>query len=314
MTTPITEHSLSTLDRYRGALLGLACGDAVGTTVEFSARGSFKPVTDMVGGGPFSLPAGYWTDDTSMALCLATSLIERGEFDPRDQMERYVNWWQHGYLSPTGRCFDIGITVCQALQRYLATQNPLAGDTDPMTAGNGSLMRLAPVVLRYAPDLDTVRHYAQQSSLTTHGAPEAVESCALYGELLVRALAGQDKASILDVSTYPFESPAVAALARGEYRHKSIDQIKGSGYCIASLEAALWCFDHTDTFEQAVLTATNLGDDADTTAAIVGQIAGAFYGVQGIPTTWLNRVYMRDDMLEMAQQLLTLAQERPARV
>jgi ADP-ribosyl-[dinitrogen reductase] hydrolase len=113
--------SILTLDRYRGCLLGLACGDAVGTTVEFSARGSFPQVTDMVGGGPFELPAGAWTDDTSMALCLATSLVQHHGFDARDQMNRYMNWWQCGYLSSTHECFDIGTNVCRALQRYQVT-------------------------------------------------------------------------------------------------------------------------------------------------------------------------------------------------
>lgn len=126
-------------ERYRGCLLGLACGDAVGTTAEFAARGSFAPITDMVGGGPFGLPPGKWTDDTSMALCLAESLLAKKGFDPRDQMARYVNWWQWGYNSSTGECFDIGLTVRSALMAYMKTGEPFAGSTDPKTAGNGSL-------------------------------------------------------------------------------------------------------------------------------------------------------------------------------
>lgn len=111
----------SLLERYRGALLGLACGDAVGTTVEFQPRGSFEPLTDMIGGGPFRLKPGQWTDDTSMALCLAESLLNKNAFDAVDQMGRYLNWWQWGYLSSTGGCFDIGMTVSQALERYQHT-------------------------------------------------------------------------------------------------------------------------------------------------------------------------------------------------
>jgi hypothetical protein len=136
-------------ERYRGALLGLAVGDALGTTLEFKAPGTFKPVTDMVGGGPFGLKPGQWTDDTSMALCLAESLIEKRGFDPKDQMDRYCRRWKEGYLSSTGTCFDIGITVRTALAHYLRTGEPFAGSTDPFTAGNGSLMRLAPVPLAY---------------------------------------------------------------------------------------------------------------------------------------------------------------------
>ena len=132
------------LDRYRGCLLGLACGDAVGTTVEFSPRGSFEPLTDMVGGGPFDLPVGAWTDDTSMALCLAASLIECGKFDLKDQIQLYCRWQDEGYLSSTGRCFDIGMTISTALNRFRRDGNPEAGSTDPNTAGNGCIMRLAP--------------------------------------------------------------------------------------------------------------------------------------------------------------------------
>ena len=138
---------ISALDRFRGCLLGLACGDAVGTSVEFMPRGSFLPVMDMIGGGPFNLQPGKWTDDTSMALCLAESLLKKGCFDAVDQMERYLNWWTSGYLSSTGVCFDIGLTVRQALADFQRNGDPYAGSTDRYSAGNGSLMRLAPVVL-----------------------------------------------------------------------------------------------------------------------------------------------------------------------
>ena len=130
--------------RYRGILLGLAAGDALGTTLEFRRPGTFAPIADIVGGGPFNLPAGAWTDDTSMALCLAESLIERRGFDPVDQLERYVRWYRLGHLSSTGNCFDIGNTVRAALNRFERTREPYCGSTDPMAAGNGSIMRLAP--------------------------------------------------------------------------------------------------------------------------------------------------------------------------
>ena len=177
---------LNTLDHYRGCLLGLACGDAVGTTVEFSARGSFAPVVDMVGGGPFRLRAGEWTDDTSMALCLAASLVERGGFDPADQMARYVRWQEEGYLSANGICFDIGNTVAGALQRFRQTGEPFSGSTHPRSAGNGSIMRLAPIPMFYAPDLDSVARFAGESSRTTHGAGEAADACRLFGVTTAR--------------------------------------------------------------------------------------------------------------------------------
>jgi ADP-ribosyl-[dinitrogen reductase] hydrolase len=298
--------TITLLDRYRGCLLGLACGDAVGTTVEFSERGSFPPVTDMVGGGPFQLAPGAWTDDTSMALCLATSLMHCRGFDARDQMNRYVNWWQWGYLSSTGDCFDIGMTVQRALSRYQVTSDPMAGATDPFTAGNGSLMRLAPIVLFFDPDPIAVRNYAKLSSATTHAAPEALECCELFAELMTNALRGISLEHILISSQTHFSSNRVAEIAKGTYLNKEINQIVGSGYCVESLEAALWCFSRTRSFEEAVLTATNLGDDADTTAAIVGQLAGAFYGVNGIPSHWLERLHMFEEIDQLARSMFEM--------
>ena len=136
----------------------------------FKTPGTFEPIDDMVGGGPFNPQAGQWTDDTSMALCLATSLIEQGGFDATDQMQRYVRWWRDGYLSSTGSCFDIGITVSDALSRFERDGKPYAGSTDPYAAGNGSLMRLAPVAMYYAADVEDAVAMAASSSMTTHGA------------------------------------------------------------------------------------------------------------------------------------------------
>jgi len=164
-------------DRFHGCLLGLATGDAVGTTLEFRPKGSFPPITDLMGGGPFGLIAGQWTDDTSMALCLTASLIEKQGFDPADQMDRYWKWYKHGYMSSTGRCFDIGNTVRYALERFHATRKPFSGSTSPGSAGNGSLMRLAPIPLYYFPKLEKIIHFAGESSRTTHGAPECIEAC-----------------------------------------------------------------------------------------------------------------------------------------
>lgn len=294
---------MDALDRYRGCLVGLACGDAVGTTVEFSARGTFSPVTDMVGGGPFGLAAGEWTDDTSMALCLATSLVHCRGTDLHDQISRYVNWWQWGYLSSTGSCFDIGNTVRTALNRFLVTKDPAAGSGDPRTAGNGSLMRLAPVAMWFAPDVDAVRHHARLSSLTTHGAPEALACCELYAELLARALSGAPRDALLRAPAPADATARVHEIADGGYLGKTREQVTGSGYCVHSLEAALWCFATTDTFESAVLAAANLGDDADTTAAIVGQIAGAHYGIEAIPPLWREKLALRDDIDALARAL-----------
>lgn len=290
-------------DRYAGALLGLACGDAIGTTVEFSPRGSFANVTDMTGGGPFGLKAGQWTDDTSMALCLAESLLTKGGFDPADQMNRYLNWWHWGYLSATGACFDIGMTVQDALSRFAASGIALSGSTDPRSAGNGSLMRLAPVVLFAHPNMADVHRLAADSSRTTHGAPEAVEACQLFAEILSRALSGTPKEALLSgLQFHPLETK-IAELATGAFLAKPESAINGTGYCVASLEAALWCFFKTGSFQAAVLRAANLGDDADTTAAITGQIAGAYYGAGAIRPDWIEKLSMRVDIEEMAMKL-----------
>lgn len=283
--------------------MGLACGDAVGTTVEFSPRGSFKPVTGMTGGGLFHLNPGQWTDDTSMALCLAESLVEKSAFDPRDQMARYLNWWQWGYLSSTGSCFDIGNTVRAALIKFQNTGEPYAGSPDPASAGNGSLMRLAPVVLFAYKNPETLALLAANSSRTTHGAAEAIECCQLFSQLIHRALSGIPKNELLTGTAHALLQPKVRQLAQGAFLQKPYSALVGSGYCVQSLEAALWCFFNTESFEAAVLAAVNLGDDADTTGAITGQIAGAFYGASAIPPEWAELLAMRQEIEVLARRL-----------
>jgi ADP-ribosyl-[dinitrogen reductase] hydrolase len=291
-------------DRFLGCLLGLAVGDAVGTTVEFFPRGAFSPLTDMVGGGPFKLKPGQWTDDTSMALCLATSLVERSGFDARNQMERYLNWRDNGYLSSTGICFDIGNTVNQALERFRQTGDPLAGSSDPYSAGNGCIMRLAPIPMFYYPDQVAVERFAAESSRTTHGAAECLDACRLFARIIMRALQGKAKDEILLGDKESFRGASkIVALAQGKYTHKGIGEIRGSGYVVDSLEAALWSFQNSDSFAEAILTAANLGEDADTTAAVCGQVAGAFYGYSGIPKGWVELLALRNEIIRLAEAL-----------
>ena len=295
-------------DRARGALLGLAVGDAVGTTVEFKPRGSFKPMTDMVGGGPFGLAPGQFTDDCSMALCLGASLIEKG-FDLHDQMTRYTRWANEGYMSSNGRCFDIGIATRGALQRFQRTGKPLAGSTDPRSAGNGCIMRLAPVPIRYAHQPEQAVHYSEEQARTTHQAPECLAASRLFGEILVRALQGQSKEQVLGPPELSGKLPTkLDAIGQGRYRKKERQAIRGTGYVVESLEATLWCFAQTGNFRDCVLMAANLGDDADTTAAQAGQIAGAFYGESAIPPEWLSKLAMVDEIRAMADSLATLAE------
>lgn len=283
-------------ERYQGCLLGLACGDAVGCAVEFLPRGRFKPLTDMIGGGKFRLQAGEWTDDTSMALCLSESLIEKQGFDPKNQMDRYLNWAETG--KPGTRLHPVGIgkTVLNALFRYRRTGEPYAGVSHPHTAGNGALMRLAPVVLAYFPDLPSIHNYAKLSTLLTHGADECVSSSRHLAEILYQLLSGQPKEAIVAIS------PDWIQLAEADDK-----EIHGTGYAPESLKAAVWSFLTTDSFEQAILAAANLGDDADTTAAICGQIAGAYYGVNNIPHCWLDKLYMRETITELADRLYQLS-------
>lgn len=300
------------VERYQGALIGLAVGDAVGTTLEFKPPGTFEPIDDMIGGGPFRLDPGQWTDDTSMALCLAESLIERKGFDAVDQLRRYVKWCRTGYLSSTGRCFDVGGTIIRALQKFESTGDAYCGSTDRYSAGNGSLMRLAPVPLYYSDRPAEAIEKSGESSRTTHQAPAAIDACRYMGGLIVGALHGAGKSELLSslyspVAGYWDEHTLVETIeeiARGSFRAKMPPEIKGTGYVVESLEAALWAFYHSKSFKEGLLLAVNLGNDADTTGAIFGQLAGAYYGVRGIPEEWVERVYLRDLILDCAGRLL----------
>ncbi|WP_207431343.1 ADP-ribosylglycohydrolase family protein [Sabulibacter ruber] len=299
-------------DRFEGCLKGLAAGDALGTTLEFQSPGTFEPITDMVGGGPFDLKPGQWTDDTSMALCLADSLIYCNGFDARDQMERYVRWYRKGYRSSTGTCFDIGNATYQALSRFEQTQDPFSGSTDLTTAGNGSIMRLAPVPLFFYKDPELALQYAADSSKTTHGAKAAVDSCVYLTGLIIGAVQGKSKEELLQPLYTPVPdfwqhyvlSTDIEDVAKSSYKHRNPPFIQGSGYVVKSLEAALWAFYNSNTFEEGCLMAVNLGDDADTTGAVYGQLAGAFYGVQAIPENWLNKLTDGEDIRLLAATLL----------
>ena len=300
--------------RYRGSLLGLAVGDALGTTLEFSPPGSFELIDDIVGGGPFGLAPGQWTDDTSMALCLAESLVERRGFDPIDQLERYLRWYREGHRSSTGRCFDIGNTVRSALLRFEKTREPYCGSIHQMSAGNGSIMRLAPVPLFYALSSEEALEKCGDSSRTTHGAPAAVDACRYLGALILGALGGAGKEELLSEHYSPVPgywqrnplTPEINKVALGTYKGRHPPEIRGTGYVVECLEAALWAFHRSDSFKEGCLLAVNLGDDADTTGAVFGQLAGAFYGENEIPESWRSRIAQRELIGTFAEQLLAL--------
>lgn len=289
-------------DRAMGALLGLAVGDAVGTTLEFRRRDTYKHLTDMVGGGPFGLKAGEWTDDTAMALALAESLHFHPELDETDLMSRFVCWHEEGEYSCTGLCFDIGITTRQALTRFKQSGNPIAGSTDPMTAGNGSLMRLAPVAIRFWNDRDTLIDVAARQSKVTHGAREAVDACIALAEMMADAIAGRPVEEFVRGGEGPYAG-AIGSILEGSWRGKQRDQLGSSGYVAHSLETAVWCLATQKTFMEAVLFAANLGDDADTTAAIVGQLQGAVWGAGSIPNDWLDKLAWGQELKRGATSL-----------
>ncbi len=307
------------LDRYRGCWLGLAVCDALGTTLEFTAPGSFEPLTDMVGGGPFGLKAGQWTDDTAMAMCLAESLIECRSFDARDQMQRYIRWWREGVHSPTGRCFDIGNATSASLARFEKDGEPFAGSDDPYSAGNGSIMRLCPIAMYAARRPKELLRLAVDSSRTTHGARLCLDACRLFASLIAGALNGVTKADLLapdfDITGNELKTVSltdeIQTIRAGSYKEKQPPAIRGTGFVVQSLEAALWAFHSTDSFEAGALAAVNLGEDADTTGAVYGQIAGAYYGIDAIPNTWREKVENAGFPTAMADRLYQLAGETP---
>ena len=299
--------------KFRGALVGLAVGDAVGTTLEFRSPGSFENIDDMVGGGPFNLAVGEWTDDTSMALCLAESLIERRGFDLVDQLERYTRWARHGHLSSNGRVFDIGNTVRAALAKFARTHEPFCGSTDPWSAGNGSLMRLAPVPLFYIENPVEAMNLSGESSRTTHGAASAIDACRYFGGLIVGAALGTSKEELLSDRYSPVREywqsntlvPEINEIASGSFKRLQPPEIEGSGHVVRCLEAALWAFYRSDSFREGCLRAVNLGNDADTTGAVYGQIAGAYYGEDQIPAEWRRRLARSELIGSLADGLCT---------
>jgi ADP-ribosylglycohydrolase len=264
-----------TRERYRGALLGLAAGDALGTTLEFERPGKFAPFTDMVGGGPFHLKPGEWTDDTSVALCLAESLVEKRGFDAKG--------------------FDIGNTVRSALENYLRTGNSFSGSKSPDAAGNGSLMRLAPIPLFFASNPKQAIHYAGESSRTTHGTKMAVDACRYFAGLIVGTLRGTPKSELLSPYFCPVDEanfwdengldPNIAAIAAGSFKRKEPPKIRGTGFVVESLEAALT---RPEPFTV--------------------KIAGAFYGVVKIPPEWRAKLAMHDFIQEKADQLFAISE------
>ena len=286
-------------DRKIGCMYGLAIGDALGAAVEFRHPGEFEPVTTYRGFGPHGLDAGEWTDDTSMALALADSIGQK-YWDTKDQLERYLNWFQNGEYSVNGLCFDIGNTTRHALYEFEAN-GTLIADDDAANSGNGSIMRLAPVPIKYHHHYDTgVNHivkFLAESSSTTHASNQCISACVCLGLILMKLINGSVKSEALDfeIDSLNGYDPLIKNVLLGSYQ--SGQDIKGSGWVVKSLEAALWAFYTSESFEECVLKAVNLGDDSDTTGAVAGQLAGAYWGMEGMPQHLIDGL-ARKDMID----------------
>ncbi|CAF2630913.1 unnamed protein product [Rotaria sp. Silwood2] len=318
------------MDRIHGSMMGMALGDAVGAHVEFRPRHYLvqNPVTELKGGGTWGLKKGQFTDDTSMALCLANSLVARRDYVPYDQLVRYKWWYRDGYMSSTGTCFDIGAATRQSLGEFERRQTKFAkkhgiplDELDFLSdlqllekfdvncskegvAGNGPLMRLAPVPLFFYKYPTHAVEYSGCSGLITHGDDKARDACRYYGALIVAAVNGTTKEELLNEKFYKNNKewfgdnplhPDIESIAQGSYRKDGYDKgIRGKGYIVSALEAALWAFwSDNNSFREGVLAAVNLGDDTDTTAAIYGQLAGACYGYEKLPKEWTQEVYAK---------------------
>lgn len=274
-------------DRALGAFVGLAVGDALGAPVEFKEPGEFKPVTDYAYSYVWQIQPGYWTDDTSMALCLAESIIHKNTVDPDDILQRFVRWYVHGENSSTDRCFDIGSTARSNIKRYMDQGVYTPAPNIAWQSGNGGIMRLSPVAVRYWQDAEQTSRLSVLQSQTTHGSDECVKCAAELGKLLARAIQGQPVWQELNqkLENYP------------------VTKISNSGQASTTLLAAQWCVATTQNFEDAVCKAVNLGGDADTIGAVTGQIAGGIYGLSGIPERWKQGLYDYARLLDLAQML-----------
>jgi ADP-ribosyl-[dinitrogen reductase] hydrolase len=293
------------LDRLKGMFFGLAVGDALGTPLEFKDRDTYEHLTGMVGGGPFRLQPGEWTDDTSMALALGQTFIDHG-YGPDFKIEllkNFTRWYRNGEFSHNGRCFDIGTTTSQAIRTFIISRgtNDSPASEDPFASGNGGIMRLAPaVVLAMAPPtpnahLDHVRSVAMIQSETTHASDDCMKIARTMASNLAELVLGTSYSYIRRKSGVPMP--------------RTRDAVKSTGYVVDTWQAANWAVANTDNFKDALLLAVNLGDDADTVGAVTGQLAGAVYGYDAIPTEWLDVLAWNDKLERMFYELTYIRDE-----
>lgn len=297
--------------RVEGALVGLVVGDALGVPVEFKDRAVLArdPVTGMRGYGTHGQPPGTFSDDGSLALASAESLLEG--YDPVAMMGRFLAWHDQGTWGAHGEVFDIGMTTKAALRRFARGEPPERwGSDSERENGNGSLMRILPVALAAAGEgPEVVIERCSAASALTHAHPRSRLCCALYGLVAAGILAGGTvsaslaKASATLAPAVPeAERRILADLLSGAVLHRTMDEIRSTGYVVHTLEAALWCMSRCLGFERCVLEAVNLGDDTDTVGAVTGGLAGLFYGLDAIPRAWIDALARRDEVLALARR------------
>ena len=296
--------------------MGLAVADAVGTTNEFKVASTFKPITDMVGGGPFLLKPGQWTDDTSMALCLADSLLAKGHYDSFDVMERYQRWFSKGYRSSTDRCFDIGGQVRAALFDFEHEQRVPVTAERSNRAGNGAIMRLAPVVIAGFEhrEIREIVVTAGLSARETHYSVEAEAATEVFAALLVGALLGWAPEHIINVgwaSTGPAFDEMAARVISTDPAERASWESETSGYIVHGLRLAVHGLLDFPSFKDATLAIANMGGDSDTNAAIYGQLGGAYFGIEAIPASWRSTLHQGEEIDALARALVDLRLKPP---
>lgn len=301
----------------KDALFGLAVGDALGVPVEFKSRGTIRqnPVTDMTGYGTHHQPPGTWSDDSSLAFCLAEALLQ--DFDVQLIAQNFVKWLYQNHWTPHGEVFDVGIATQRAIHNLSTGIRPdLAGGFEEHENGNGSLMRILPLLF-YIRDKEIQERYrlTKLVSSLTHGHIRSVIACFYYLEFARQLVERKDKFSIYQhlqsavpafletLSINPAELALFDRLWNGNIQGLPEEQIHSSGYVIHTLEASIWCLLTTDTYKEAVLKAVNLGEDTDTTGAVTGGLAGLLYGFEHIPAHWITQLARLQDIEALATRL-----------
>lgn len=287
-------------ERFLGALLGLAVGDAVAAPTQYRRSGTFTPVGDLIGGGPFALPRGGWSDDTAMALCLADSLLAAEGFDAHDQVERYKRWQREGYLSATGQCLGITGSTARALAVAEWRRQLFSGSHAPDQLDPEPLSRVAPVVMFFFAAEEEAVQLASDAARTTCQAPAVLNACRDLARGLFLALSGQPKLRILAA----VQAGAEPRAGGSGFDTRRRERVRGNFTVTEALAVAIEAFATTGNFRDAVLHAANHGGNSDVAAAACGQLAGAYYGAAGIPAPWRDCLLQRPLIEGYADRLL----------